>query len=183
MESASPRRIAVSRGLGLRGGSGRRALAPSGPTTSAGLSAANRISSSGRRDIARVHDASARLNGSLAVSGLAPGLRLLVGLTSMVGILGSCRNLEAGKSGAAVISFRDIGRVGRRPQGAAARSGSCKPISLPVAHVVAWQNGPSCNVRTKGEAYSALENAIALAKAPCRALTEGAAVRIDRGSV
>src|SRR5271170_8522141 len=87
MESASPRRIAVSRGLGLRGGSGRRALAPSGPTTSAGLSAANRISSSGRRDIARVQEASARLNGSLAASVLAPGLRLLaVGLTSMVGM-------------------------------------------------------------------------------------------------
>src|ERR1700677_2728680 len=96
MESASPRRIAVSRGLGLRGGSGRRALAPSGPTTSAGLSAANRISSSGCRDIARVQEASARLNGSLAVSGLAPGLRL-VGLTSIVGMLGSYRRLARGE--------------------------------------------------------------------------------------
>lgn len=36
---------------------------------------------------------------------------------------------------------------------------------------------------TKGEACSALENAIALARAHCRALTEGAAVRIDIGTV
>ena len=35
------------------------------------------------------------------------------------------------------------------------------------------------HTETKGEAYSALENAIAVARAPCRALTEGAAVRID----
>ena len=35
---------------------------------------------------------------------------------------------------------------------------------------------------TKGEACSALENAIALARAHCRALTEGAGVRIDIGT-
>ena len=39
------------------------------------------------------------------------------------------------------------------------------------------------HTETKGEAYSALKNAIAVAKAPCRALTEGAAVRIDAGTV
>jgi Uma2 family endonuclease len=39
------------------------------------------------------------------------------------------------------------------------------------------------HTETKGEAYSALKNAIALAKAPCRALTEGGAVRIDAGTV
>ncbi len=39
------------------------------------------------------------------------------------------------------------------------------------------------HTETKGEAYSALENAIAVARAPCRALTEGAAVRIDAGTV
>ena len=37
-ESATPRMIAASRGLGLRGGSGSRALAPSAPATSEGLS-------------------------------------------------------------------------------------------------------------------------------------------------
>ena len=39
------------------------------------------------------------------------------------------------------------------------------------------------HTETKGEAYSALKNAIAVARAPCRALTEGAAVRIDAGTV
>jgi Uma2 family endonuclease len=39
------------------------------------------------------------------------------------------------------------------------------------------------HTETKGEAYSALENAIAVARTPCRALTEGAAVRIDAGTV
>lgn len=39
------------------------------------------------------------------------------------------------------------------------------------------------HTETKGEAYSALKNAIAVATAPCRALTEGAAVRIDAGTV
>jgi len=39
------------------------------------------------------------------------------------------------------------------------------------------------HTETKGEAYSALKNAIAVARAPCRALTEGAAVRIDTGTV
>ena len=39
------------------------------------------------------------------------------------------------------------------------------------------------HTETKGEAYSALNNAIAVARAPCRALTEGAAVRIDTGTV
>jgi Putative restriction endonuclease len=39
------------------------------------------------------------------------------------------------------------------------------------------------HTETKGEAYSALKNAIAVARAPCRALTEGAAVRIDAGPV
>ena len=46
-ESARPRMIAASRGLGLRGGSGSRAFAPSGPVTSVGLSAEKAISSSG----------------------------------------------------------------------------------------------------------------------------------------
>jgi Uma2 family endonuclease len=43
------------------------------------------------------------------------------------------------------------------------------------------------HTETKGEAYAALKNAIAVAiavaRAPCRALTEGAAVRIDTGTV
>ena len=46
-ELARPRTIAASRGLGLRGGSGSRALAPSGEAISEGLSAENVISSSG----------------------------------------------------------------------------------------------------------------------------------------
>ena len=46
-ESARPRTIAASRGLGLRGGSGSRALAPSGEVISEGLSAEKAISSSG----------------------------------------------------------------------------------------------------------------------------------------
>ena len=54
-----------------------RAAAPSRPparSTSAGLSAAKATSRSGRRAIARVQEASARLNGSLAASGLRAGL-------------------------------------------------------------------------------------------------------------
>src|SRR5471032_2322224 len=86
MESATPRMIAASRGLGLRGGSGRRALAPSAPLTSEGLSAANEISSSGRRDIARVQEAIARLNGSFGASALPAGLRLVGALISTGGI-------------------------------------------------------------------------------------------------
>ena len=39
------------------------------------------------------------------------------------------------------------------------------------------------HTETKGEAYSALKNAIAVARAPCRALTEGAAMGIDAGTV
>ena len=72
-------------GLGLRGGSGRRAFAPSGPVTSVGLSVEKAISSSGWRASARVHDASARLNGSFGASAFVTGLRL-VGLTSTVDI-------------------------------------------------------------------------------------------------
>ena len=86
MESARPRRIAASRGLGLRGGSGKRALTPSAPLVSEGLSAANEISSSGWRDIARVHDAIARLNGSFGASAFPAGLRLLGILMSRGGI-------------------------------------------------------------------------------------------------
>src|SRR5271165_4070112 len=74
--------IAASRGLGFLGGSGSRAFAPSGPTTSEGLSVEKAISSSGWRASARVQDASERLNGSFGASTFAPGLRLLVGLTS-----------------------------------------------------------------------------------------------------
>src|ERR1700721_993456 len=86
MESARPRRIAASRGLGLRGGSGRRALAPSAPLASDGLSVAKVISSSGGRDIARVPDAIARLNGSFGASALPAGLRLVGILMSRGGI-------------------------------------------------------------------------------------------------
>ncbi len=57
--------------MALRGGSGSRALAPSGPVTSAGLSVENVTSSSGLRASARVQDAIARLNGSLGRIGLA----------------------------------------------------------------------------------------------------------------
>ena len=64
-----PRRTAASRAFGLRGGSGRRALAPSGPLIRPGLSAENATSSSGWRDIARAQAEMARLNGSLAASG------------------------------------------------------------------------------------------------------------------
>src|ERR1700761_9842587 len=77
MESARPRKMAASRGLGLREGSGRRALAPSAPVSSVGLSAAKVTSSSGRRANARVQEATARLNGSLFASTLLGGLRLL----------------------------------------------------------------------------------------------------------
>ncbi len=101
IESAMPRRIAASRGFGLRGGSGSRALAPSGPLTRPGLSAENDTSSSGWRDIARAQEVSARLNGSFALSGFCPGFRLWVGLTSTVGIGG----LFAGKR-----SYRTRGR-------------------------------------------------------------------------
>ncbi len=74
--------MAASRRLGLRGGSGSRAFGPSGPVTSEGLSVEKEISSSGWRASARVQEASERLNGSFGASALAPGFRLLVGLTS-----------------------------------------------------------------------------------------------------
>ena len=86
-ELARPRTIAASRGLGLRGGSGRRALAPSGEAIRDGLSAEKAISSSGRRASARVHEASARLNGSFGISALPAGLRL-VALTLTLDIRG-----------------------------------------------------------------------------------------------
>ena len=86
MESASPRRIAASRGLGLRGGSGRRAFAPSGPPPARLVGGEGDFELGRRRAIARVAAVSARLNGSRPLSGLAPGLRLVVGLTSTVGM-------------------------------------------------------------------------------------------------
>ncbi len=92
MESARPRNTAASRGLGLRGGSGRRALAPSGPPASEGLSAAKEISRSGRRDIARVQEATARLNGSFGASALPAGLRFEGILMSMGGIAAFVRS-------------------------------------------------------------------------------------------
>src|SRR5579863_4587494 len=88
IESARPRKIAASRALGFRDGSGRRALAPSGPLVSDALSAANETSSSGRRASARVQEAIARLKGSAPVSTLPAGRRLdgaaLVFLTSVM---------------------------------------------------------------------------------------------------
>jgi len=39
------------------------------------------------------------------------------------------------------------------------------------------------HTETKGEVFSALRSAIAAAKAPCRALTEGASVRVDSKTV
>jgi len=86
MESARPRTIAASRGFGFFGGSGNRALAPSGPVNRPGLSAEKATSNSGWRDIARAQAASTRLNGSFAASGFCPGLRLLGFLTSTVGM-------------------------------------------------------------------------------------------------
>src|SRR6266702_1518444 len=64
MESAWPRTIAVSRLVILRAGSGNRAL----PGARPGRSAANVTSSSGALAIARRHDVTARLNGSVGAS-------------------------------------------------------------------------------------------------------------------
>src|ERR1700712_2219110 len=64
MESAWPRTIAASRLVILRAGSGNRAL----PGDSPGRSAANVTSSSGAFAIARRHDVTARLNGSVGAS-------------------------------------------------------------------------------------------------------------------
>ena len=89
-----------------------------------GLSAEKATSSSGWRDIARAHDgerALERLVGGFGLS--APGLRLR-GLDVDGGHSRVLSESQSGKSGAAVISFRDIGRAGRRPQGAATRSRS-----------------------------------------------------------
>src|SRR5574337_685845 len=99
-ESARPRRIAASRGLALRGGSGRRAFAPSGPVTSPGFSAEKDISSSGWRASARVQDASDRLNGSFAPSAFWPAGLRLVGLTSTVDIARRLRGLFFGAGNA-----------------------------------------------------------------------------------
>src|SRR5947208_8089848 len=73
MESAWPRTIAASRFDNLRGGSGNRAL----PGPSPGRSAANVTSSSGCLAIARRHDVTARLNGSVGAS-RPPDLPLLL---------------------------------------------------------------------------------------------------------
>jgi hypothetical protein len=75
IESAWPRTIAASRFDSLRGGSGSRAL----PGARPGRSAANETSSSGCLAIARKHDVTARLNGSVGASRLA-NLPLLLGV-------------------------------------------------------------------------------------------------------
>ena len=85
IESARPRRIAASRALGLRGGSGSRALAPSGPLHRPGLSAEKATSSSGWRDIARAQAEMRALERLVRAFAFGPGLRL-VGLTSMGGM-------------------------------------------------------------------------------------------------
>src|SRR4051812_1679790 len=64
IESAWPRTIAASRFVILRAGSGSRAL----PGARPGRSAANVTSSSGFLAIARKHDVTARLNGSVGAS-------------------------------------------------------------------------------------------------------------------
>src|SRR4051812_13635911 len=64
MESACPRTIAASCRVILRGGSGNRAL----PGASPGRSEAKLTSSSGVLAIARRHDVTARLNGSVGAS-------------------------------------------------------------------------------------------------------------------
>ena len=115
IELAIPRRIAASRGFGLRGGSGSRALAPSGPLTRPGLSAEKATSSSGWRDMARAQEVSARLNGSFALSDFWPGLRLWVGLTSTVGIGGLFRRCRPYRTRErAVTSGGRVNHFGRR---------------------------------------------------------------------
>src|SRR4051812_23954685 len=64
IESAWPRTIAASRLVIFRAGSGSRAL----PGARPGRSAAKVTSSSGFRAIARRHDVTARLNGSVGAS-------------------------------------------------------------------------------------------------------------------
>src|SRR5882757_3288368 len=64
MESAWPRTIAASRLVILRAGSGSRAL----PGARPGRSEANVTSSSGAFAIARRHEVTARLNGSVGAS-------------------------------------------------------------------------------------------------------------------
>src|SRR4051812_29658759 len=64
MESAWPRTIAASRRVILRAGSGSRAF----PGARPGRSEANVTSSSGAFAIARRHDVTARLNGSVGAS-------------------------------------------------------------------------------------------------------------------
>ena len=64
MESAWPRTIAASLRVSLRAGSGNRAL----PGDRPGRSAANVTSSSGCFAMARRHDVTARLNGSVGDS-------------------------------------------------------------------------------------------------------------------
>ena len=64
MESACPRTMAASRRVILRAGSGSRAL----PGASPGRSEAKVTSSSGALAIARRHDVTARLNGSVGAS-------------------------------------------------------------------------------------------------------------------
>ena len=76
--------------MSLRGGSGRRALAFSPDPISEGRSAEKVTSSSGVRAIARMHEATARLNGSCGAS-LAAGLRLE----------GACQRLHGARSASA----------------------------------------------------------------------------------
>src|SRR5436189_3631173 len=73
MESAWPRTIAASRLVIFRAGSGSLAL----PGARPGRSAAKVTSSSGARAIARKHDVTARLNGSVGAS-LDPVRNLLL---------------------------------------------------------------------------------------------------------
>ncbi len=112
MESAWPRTMAASRGLSLRAGSGRRALAPSPWPITLGLSGAKVTSSSGVRDMARMQAATARLKGSCGLSAGAPGLRLdsgLMGSRSGVGGGGSVRHGSGQATGRVMASSHEYG--------------------------------------------------------------------------
>ena len=82
-EAAQDRRLAR---IGLARRLGQARLGAVGAAVSEGLSAAKEISSSGWRDIARVQEAIARLNGSFGASALPAGLRLVGILMSTGGI-------------------------------------------------------------------------------------------------
>src|ERR1700686_1371360 len=116
--------MAASAAESLRGGSGRRALPPTMP----GRSAAKPTSRSGLRAIARRQPVTARLNGSIGLSGAGALVLLLVDIRS----LGISRFPRAWAGKAKLSAQRHVHRGFRQldPEAALIELGHDRPLEL-----------------------------------------------------